>query len=305
MGGPILAAVLRLAVPIVLAAVVLTFPARGRACATCGAGDPTLTVMGEGQPFEGRLRSSVRLRYRWDRVSADATDDVTLHEGRLDLGLSYAPNDRLVLSATVPVVLRDVSWQSGAHYRTLGPGDIELRSRLVLLRDRPVAPSHLLGPTLGVKLPTSIDQVDGDGKRLPVDAQTGTGTVDPLLGLFYAHFADPWSFFTSATVGLPLAGRFEEAPGPSLRGTTALQYRFDQRITVRGGVDVRLDAPARVGEQTDPRSDHFALFLSPNLLWSPANDWLVLLGLRVPMLQISEQGREEGWYFLTSVAVDL
>ena len=168
-------------------------PAHARACATCGSGDPTLTVMGEGQPFEGRLRLSASLQYRWDRVSATAIDDVLLHEGRLDLGVSFAPTDRLTLSATLPVVFRDVRWQSLAHLQTIGLGDAEVRARLVLLRDRAVAPSHLLGPTVGLKLPTSIDQVNAAGQRAPVDAQTGTGTFDPLLGVFYGHFEAPWS----------------------------------------------------------------------------------------------------------------
>lgn len=293
-----------LAVPWLLATISLT-PQRALACATCGCGDPTLTIMGAEQPFEGRLRFSLEAQGRWDRLGAEGVDGGELREGRITLGASFAPSDRVVLSAAWPLVLRDVSRQSGARFVTLGPGDAEVRARFVLLRDRAFAPSHLFGPTLGLKLPTSLDQVGPNGELVPVDAQTGSGTVDPMFGLFYAHFADPWAVFASASVGIPLAGRYDESPGPSMRASVAGQYRLDRWITLRLGADARLDAPARVGEGTDPRSDHFSLFASPDLLWSPVSDWVLVLGARVPVLQISEQGREEGWYFSLAVAVDV
>ncbi len=282
-------------------ALLSTTPAAARACATCGCGDPTLTVMGAEPPLAGRVRLYTQLRYRWDTLGEGAA----LHEGQLDLGASWAPADGVTLSATMPVVLRATSWVNHGHATTIGPGDLELRSRFVLLRDRGFAPAHLLGLHVGLKLPTSLDQVRADGTRLPVDAQTGSGTVDPLLGLFYAHFADPWSVFASAIVSVPLAGRYDEAPGPSLRANVAVQHRFDRHVTLRGGVDARLDAPARIGDRTDPRSEHVVLFVSPDLLWSPVGDLVLVLGVRIPTLQISEQGREEGWYVQLGAVVDL
>jgi hypothetical protein len=156
-----------------------------------------------------------------------------------------------------------------------------------------------------VRLPTSVDQVGSNGERLPVEAQTGSGGVAPILGLFYTHLADPWSLFGSATVSLPVAPRFDEAPGPSMRAQVALQYRFDRWITVRGGVAMRLDAPASAGGRSEPGTDDFALFVSPNLLWSPVSDLILVFGLRVPVAQISQQGRAEGLYATTSVIVDL
>jgi hypothetical protein len=288
-----------------LLGLLLAAPPSAQACATCGCGDPTLTVMGAEAPFAGRVRLSARLRYRGDAIGTEGVDRAEVHEGVLTLGASWAPTDWLVLSGEAPLVFRHVRWAHLARAATFGPGDAELRGRAVLLRDRAFAPSHLLGVHAGVKLPTSLDQVGGDGQRLPVEAQTGTGTVDPILGLFYTHLADPWAVFSTATVALPTAGRFAEAPGPSLRATAAVQYRVDRRITLRGAVDLRFDAPASVGDGTDPRSDHFAVFLSPDLLWAPVPDVILGLGLRVPVAQLSEQGRTEGLYAVTSVVVDL
>src|SRR5690606_30820575 len=119
------------------------------------------------------------------------------------------------------------------------------------------------------------------------------------------HFADPWSLFTTATVSLPTAARYADAPGPSLLTTTAVQYRFDGAVTLRLALDARLDAPALSKGQRDPRSDHFALFVSPELLWSPATDWIVQLGVRAPVLQVSDQGREEGWTVRVAFTVDV
>ncbi|MEZ4340754.1 MAG: hypothetical protein R3B82_29380 [Sandaracinaceae bacterium] len=282
----------------------LAAPSRARACATCGCGDPTLTVMGAEPPYAGRVRLFTQLRYRWDAVG-EGEARASLHEGQLDLGVSVAPDDRVVISATMPVVLRAVSWANLGHAVTVGTGDLELRSRIVLLRDRRFAPSHLLGAHVGVKLPTSIDQARADGTLLPVDAQTGSGTIDPLLGLFYAHFADPWSLFASAVVALPLAGRYDEAPGPSLRASVAVQYRLDRHVTFRAGTDVRWDAPARIGDRTDPATDQAVLFVSPDLLWSPVSDLVLVLGARIPTIQLSEQGREEGVYVQLGAVVDL
>ena len=49
-------------------------PTRASACATCGCGDPTLTLMGAGQPFSGRLRLGAELRYRWDELGGPDTE---------------------------------------------------------------------------------------------------------------------------------------------------------------------------------------------------------------------------------------
>lgn len=273
-------------------------PAPASACVTCGAGDPTLTVMGAEPPLAGRGRVSLGVSALWDRVG-----DVSLAEGRADLALSVAPTDWLTLSASTPLVLRAVSEGPHGRFLTVGPGDTEVRARVVWLRDRAWAPSHVFGPTLGVRAPTSLDHADGQG-LLPVDAQSGSGAFAAMPGLQYAWLVDPWSVFVSATVTLPFAGRYADTPGPSFATTTAAQYRFDRALTVRAAVDTRLDAPATLAGRTDPRSDHFSLFVSPELLWSPAGDWILQLGVRVPVLQVSEQGREEGWTVRAALTVD-
>jgi len=273
-------------------------PARALACVTCGAGDPTLTVMGAEPPLAGRVRASLGVATLWDRVG-----ETRLVEGRADLSISYAPADWVTLSATLPLLLRDLRDAQRARYTTLGPGDGEVRARFLWLRDRAFAPSHVFGPSVGLRVPTSLDHADARG-LLPVDAQSGAGALAPLLGLQYGHFADPWVLFASATVSLPFAGRYADTPGPSLSTTVAGQHRFDRAFTLRAAIDTRLDAPATIGGVRDPRSDHFAVFLSPELLWAPTTDWTVQLGVRVPVAQISDGGREEGWTIRAALTMD-
>ncbi|MBX3273032.1 MAG: hypothetical protein KF729_22405 [Sandaracinaceae bacterium] len=290
----------RLALVLVLG-VALAPTSRAAACASCGCGDPTLTTIGVGQPFAGRARVSLALEGRWDELG----EGTVMGEASARLAASYAFDDRVALAASVPLLLRDLTWASQRHVTTLGLGDADVRARVVLLRDRSFAPSHLFGVALGVKLPTSIDQVDAHGARLPVVAQSGSGTIDPLIGLTYSHFADPFALFASATVALPFAGRYEESPGPSLFLSVAAQHRFDGHFSVRLGTDARLDAPALIGARTDPRTRHFSLFTAADLLVSPITDWIFQLGASVPVLQDSPQGRTEGVYFRLAVTADI
>ena len=281
---------------------VLSTPLPAAACVPCAAGDPTLTVMGAEQPVSGRARFSLELQGRWDRIVEQDVERVRLIEALARFAASYAPLDWLTVSAALPIVVRDLR-QGLAHYVTAGLGDAEVRARFVLLRDRAFAPKNLLGPTLGIRLPTAFAQSSA-GELLPVDAQTGSGTIDPLLGLFYAHFDDPWSLFTTATVSLPFAARWPDAPGPSLSATSAVQYRLDS-FTLRLALDARLDAPATIGGRSDPQTDHFSLFLSPEILFSPAGEWILQFGVRAPIVQWSEQGREEGWQVRAAVTFDV
>ena len=288
----------------ICAAWICAVPAGARACATCGAGDPTLTVMGAEVPFAGRLRISTQLQYSGGS-SGGPHNRADTHEGRAALGVSWSPDPRVTFSAAMVGTLRSVSRANGASAMVIGPGDLEVRSRWTLLRDRTVSPEHLLAVQVGLRSPTSFDQIDERGRLLPLDAQTGTGAFEAIGGASYTHLADPWSLFVSAAVHLPFAGRYRATPGPALYGTVAAQYRLDRHFTVRGGVDVRLDAPWRLGARTDPTTDGFTGFVSPDVLWSPEADWVFVLGVRVPVLQVYERPRQEAWSVHVSAVVDL
>ncbi len=277
------------------------WPSGASACATCGCGDPTLTVMGSGQPFAGRVRLSAQLQYRHDRMG----DGTRIDDAQLRLGAAYAPAKWLIVSVTAPLVLRDVRFPDLGHATVAGLGQAEVRGRFVLFRDREFAPEHLFGLVAGLGLPTIVDQTDPRGQLLPTEAQTGSGTVDPIGGVFYTFLADPWSLFASVTARVPLAPRYGEAPGPSLRATVALQYRLWDWLTLRLGANARGDMPSTDAGLQNAGSEHIALFAAPDLLIAPVPDLIFVLGARIPVAQVSPDGRQEGPYVSLAAVVDL
>jgi hypothetical protein len=200
------------------------YSARGRACATCGCGDPTLTAMGTEKPFHGRLRASIDARHRTDDIGEPGVDQIRLRETRVDGQLAWAPHERVFLLGSVPLLQRSVGYVNGAETNTVAIGDVELRAKAFVFIDRSFAQRHLYAVTGGLKVPTAPRQrSDADGRYLPIEAQPGTGSWDPLLGMSYAFFARPFSFYASMQGSAPLRGTSEFRASPSLRTTTAIQ----------------------------------------------------------------------------------
>ena len=193
-----------IAAPLVMAA--LLVPAEGQACAACGCGDPTLTTMGTEQPFAGRLRLATQMRGWGETTGQQAVDAVSLRELRMDLSVAYAPLPWLFLSATLPLQARSVQDVSLARETAWGLGDMEVGAKVFVFRDRDFSPDHLVGVFVGARLPTSPTVNDARGVPLSLDAQLGTGSVDPLAGLSYTAFRGEWSFIVNATGYLPTRG---------------------------------------------------------------------------------------------------
>lgn len=267
-------------------AVVLLFPSAGFACVTCACGDPTLTTMGAEQPFEGRLRLASSLR-AWELTVGDkALNAITVRELRMDLSAAYAPLPWLFLSATLPLQARTVQDVSLARETGWGLGDVELSAKAFVFRDRTFSPDNLVSVLVGVKLPTSPTQRDAEGLPLSLDAQLGSGSVDPLLGIAYSAFRSKWSYFASATGYLPTRGREDFRAGASLRATVAAQYQPSTRWAVRLAADTRWEAEGDTAGHPDPDGSGFIGFLSPDVLFTPSTDMVVQLGVRVPVLNL-------------------
>ena len=276
-----------------LATIAATAP-RAHACAACECGDPTLTTMGSEKPFSGRLRLSLDMRYRTDHVGRPAIDELDIHEERADLAVSWAPREWLLLAADLPLVDRQVSYVNLARQNLAGPGDLELRAKAFVYRDRHFAPRHLVAVQLGASLPTAPLLRDGRGMALPSEAQLGTGGVSPLAGLSYGFFADPWSIYASAIGYLPTGSRAGLEPGASLRSTVAAQFQVRTWLAARLGVDTRLDQRSVEQGQDDPDSGGFIGYLSPQVILSPAMDVVVSAAVRVPVENALHGAHREG-----------
>lgn len=278
---------------------------RAEACATCGCGDPTLTAMGSEKAFRNRVRVSLDGRRRSDDIGQAGVDQIRLRENRLDGQVAWAPSERLFLLATAPLLQRNVAYVNGGETSTFAFGDVELRAKAFVAADREFAPRHLYAVTAGLKLPTAPRQRDASGAYLPVEVQPGTGSFDPLLGMSYAFFPRPFSFYASVQGSAPLRGTSVLRASPSLRTTTALQYQLVSWFAPRLGVDTRLDARAYEDGAPERDSGGFIAFATAELLFSPVADLLVVPALRVPVVQALAGYHVEGPIAGVAVVYDL
>lgn len=274
------------------------------ACATCAVGDPTLTSMGAQQPFDGRVRAAAELMYRTERIGRTGVDRTDIREARLLSMLAYAPWRQLMLTLQVPVVARDVRLVNLAQERFAHLGDVELQARAYVYTDRALAPRHLLACVAGARLPSAPLRRSAGGQVEP-ELQTGTGSLTPVLGLTYAHFAGKWSVYAGELVYLPLAGRADFRAGAAWLGTHTLQYQVTPAWALRLGLNLRLDAPLRIAGVADPHGGGLALFAAPALLWSPATDLVIYLEANVPAVHATRGAHAEGTALTLGVALDV
>lgn len=294
----------RSALPAVAAlAALAALPSPARACATCGCGDPTLTAVGVEQPFAGRVRLSLAhasLGYR----EGQAVERIDVLDRRLTLGVAVSPADWLTLTGFLPLVWREVEHGSLAHETTLGLGDPELRARLVVFRDRAFAPEHLISVQFGLRFATPTVLRDARGALLPLDAQTGSGSFDPMIGLSWSLFARELSMHTSALLVVPTEGTGGWRNGPSVRLAWQGQWQPAPGVALVLGADARIDAePALAGDAQ--MGGGASVFLSPGVYVSPSNDLLLWVIVRAPLLQVLGGARGEAPIVELGMAIDV
>ncbi len=249
--------------PLCLALLFAAWPARfAAACASCALGDPTLTAMGTEQPYVNRLRASLELRHRVDEIGEGGAG-LRLTEQRLDSQLAWAPHPRVFLLGTFPLLRREVSYADVLHRRTWGPGDIELRAKVFVYRDREFALRHLVAALVGVKLPTAALEKSPAGQTLPIEVQPGTGSVDPIIGASYGFFSMPWSVYASTQAVVSTTGTNGFRASRSLRSTVALQRQLGTLTALRLAADTRLDGKERERDAESPDSGGFIAFAAP------------------------------------------
>lgn len=274
-------------------------PDAAHACSTCTVGDPTLTVMGAEQPTRGRLRLSAMLRWRRERVE----DGPSLTERRLELGVAYAPVPRITFALGVPLVSRRARFANLAEERSLGLGDVELRVRATLFRDRELAPRHLLAGVVGVELPTAV-RTSGP-YRDDAEQQPGSRSWDPLVGVTYGLFAAPWSMHLVAVVVTPASeGVGAVRAGVSGRGSLRAQWQPRSSFGLALGLDGRVDAREHVDGLRVDESGGAILYGTFGVVASPGSDVVLDLRLSVPIWQRLRGGHVEGVVLLAGVAFD-
>ena len=264
------------------------------ACATCDAGDQTLTVNGAELPFAGRLRSAFELRRRSDAIGQAGIDRTELVETRLDLTMLWAPGESISLMAMVPLAHRRITDASLVETDTWGVGDVELRAKWFAFKDRDFAPRVLGALVGGVRLPVAPWHHGPSGELFPLEAQLGAGSVDALLGPSFAVFDGQLSAYLGVLWSEPLRARSALEPGRALRGSLSAQYQLVPWLGLRAASDLRWSAPARERGQRDPSSGGWIQLAGGDLLVSVAESTVLLVGLRVPVVDRLAGAHDEG-----------
>jgi hypothetical protein len=240
--------------------------------------------MGTEQSYAGRLRVSLGYSRRADRQGQLLVDDEQHEEQRLDLNVAYSPTVWLQLAASLPLVERQVTAVDLSHDTLRGSGDVELRARLTLWRDRVFAPRHLFGVSAGATLPTAEIQRDTMGDVLDLDHQLGGLSVAPRLGVFYTQLRHPWSFYASLSATHLFLVEGDERAGDNLAATAALQWQPGEAWGLRLAVDGKLEDRGKRGPALLPDTGGHALFVSPGVIYSPVMDLVFEAQVQLPVV---------------------
>lgn len=273
------------------------FASEAFACGTCSVGDPTLTVVGFEQPKANRFRTSAVVRLRNDQIGEPEVDQLTLSEQRMELAAAYSPVDRFTVSMMMPLVHRLVTAVNLAEADIWAPGDLELRLRGVVWRDRKFAPRHLVSLIGGLEFPTGSVETDAQGVPLPLEFQAGTGSWDPIAGASYTMFSDPWSLYVSSVAIFPTTGIADTDVGSSFRQTVLCQLQPWSFLGFQAGAEFRIDQPGYIAGVRDPNTGGHITYGTLGLIALPHEKIVLQATAAIPIVQRLDGNHEEGFAF--------
>lgn len=283
----------------------LWIAAEASACGTCSVGDPTLTIVGLEQPKANRFRTSATLRHRSDSIGANDVDELTLSEQRMELAGAYSPTDRVSLSLMMPLVHRLITEVNLAEANIWAPGDLDLRVRGVIWRDRKFAPRHLVSLIGGLEFPTSSIEYGPNGVPLPLEFQAGTGSWDPIVGASYAMFSDPWSVYVSSVAIFPTTGIADTRASNSFRQTVLGQFQPWSFLAFQLGAEFRIDGPGYIGDVRDPNTGGHITYGTLGLVGLPHEKVMVHATAALPIIQRLDGTHEEGFAFTAGLVYEI
>lgn len=256
------------------------------ACSVCGCGDP---LLGSSDPaaITGRLRLQLDVEYlRVDAANEEdlaLTDELTQWSYRLNA--VWRPTDALALTATVPLVEKDMRMVGGgASMQTsdaTGLGDVEVAGRWAAWRRVNLGLGRVqeLAVSGGASTPTGANDVRSGGERIDEHGQPGTGAWGPFAGVHYRLEQGKWLAFAS------LSGRVHTENGHGYRyGAAALwsvhgQWYPSRRVVLDLGVDGRTAAADERSGAAVPNTGGTVLSLAPGVYGNVVGGaWLFVRG---------------------------
>jgi hypothetical protein len=273
-----------------------------KACATCSAGDPSLSASGSEKPFESRKRISLDLRATKSRA-----DDIDVSEERLELRADFALSPSFMLTGALPILRRSIEDRDGASWRELTLGDAELRASSIAFDSGISRVRRMVLVYAGSRFPTAPLQTDAHGVALPVALQPGCGSIVPILGASFVASASPITFTASTSFYLPFSVRDGPHAGDSWRTSFTLQFQpAKSEVATRFGISTRLDQAGTLGDQAtvDPNSGGLVVYGSGEILVSPATGLVFGVGFFLPAIQLLRGNERESTIATTTASYD-
>ena len=128
---------------------------------------------------------------------------------------------------------------------------------------------------------------NGEGEEAERTLQPGTGTTDALLGVFVHGAAPqtPWSWFTRASLVLPMNSRAAFKPGRQLQLDGGVRYAATTSVAAM----LQLNASFKgrdSGANAEPGdSGQRQVFASPGVSWNMTRDAQLYAFVQVPVYQ--------------------
>ncbi|TPW11465.1 MAG: hypothetical protein FD130_1973 [Halothiobacillaceae bacterium] len=255
------------------------------ACATCLAGDPTITTMGTEKPFAGRKRLSIDYLSRSETVGQPNVNEHKIDEERITYSFSYAFSDAWIAAASLPLIDKEVERYDLSHEKASGPGDLDLSLRWFIGKDERFPARQLWGTQFGVRLPTSTEE-QSQGEAIDFDAQPGAGATIPNLGLWFGYYRTPWFLYSSFQWQHALDDGYQGyQAGDALLLTGLVQYAPLHRLAVQFSLDGRWKAQDSYYDRTDDNSGGLLVMASPGVAWTPLDNLVVNLLYQHPAIE--------------------
>jgi hypothetical protein len=276
-----------------------------RACATCSAGDPSLSASGSEKPFESRKRISLDLR-----ATSASANDIEVSEQRLELRADLALSQTFMLTAALPTIHRSIENHDGATSRELTLGDSELRASSIAYDSGISEVRRMVLVFGGSKFPTAPLQTDAHGIALPVALQPGCGSIVPILGASFVASALPLTFTASTSFYLPFSVRDGPHAGDSWRTSFTLQFQpAKSKVATRFGVSTRFDQAGLLSNDgdnaiVDPNSGGLVVYGSGEIIVSPATDLVFGAGFFSPAIQLLRGNERESTIAMATASYD-
>lgn len=274
------------------------------ACATCLCGDPTISTMGTGKPFAGRMRAGVEYLTRGEKGAEPGINEFETDEKRITYSFSYSLNTEWTFATSLPMVTKSVNRFDLSSAQGSGMGDLDVSARWFIGRDPNFQVSYLWGVQFGLRLPTSTEQFN-NGAAVDIDAQPGVGSTIPSVGVWYGYYALPWFFYLSSTYQHAISEGYQGYQAGDVALMTGLvQYGVTDSIALQFSLDGRFKRYDTYNDIRDDNSGGVLVMSSPGVAWTPLEDLVLNLNYQVPVIERPHGRQEEDPTLRVGVAYD-